>query len=616
MSELVAALDKMNNLQLGENMNIEYKWTNNSNIEELLTQFYFQLVREANESILKKKYYELLDVVFSESEYSEEYAKYIYKLIAHMRDIPNGKGEYKLSYFLVSSLYKYKNTKNGRKYSSIIKELVEFIIEKFVTMETNSMPYGSWKDIKYLLDYHLEDENKLKKKYYNPLDVVNNIDDTIVTKCIKLVCNQLDKDVISKNPSLLCKWIPREKSQKFGWITPLLAYHYNKSWIETANTSDTMANAKKKCLTHFRKLASSINKKIETTQIYQCSNNWDKINFEKKVTSVTMRKQSKAFLYTNKHVTEYNNEYYDRMRCSANYKNFINNSRNNNKNIKGKRVSIIDFVKDAYNLNMHDELYEKEILDLQWKDNATQNAELGNMIAMVDTSSSMYDNNMIPFFSAIGLGIRIAEKSSFGNRVMTFSSNPRWVNLDDMSDSFVDKVKKVSKSEWGYNTNFRKALDLILDSAIASNIEPKVMENMSLVILSDMQIDCADRENINNEDMFSLMKHKYYNAGLRSIHKTPYNLPNIVFWNLRQTNGFPNTSSTKNTVMISGNSPLLLNEFANKGISCFKDITPIIMIKDILNNKRYDILDTKVQELWNSKKNSKATQENVAVDII
>ena len=57
----MAALD---NLQLGENMNCEYKWETNNNMKELLTQFYFQLVRDANQEALKVKYYEMLDYVF------------------------------------------------------------------------------------------------------------------------------------------------------------------------------------------------------------------------------------------------------------------------------------------------------------------------------------------------------------------------------------------------------------------------------------------------------------------------------------------------------------------------------------------------------------------------
>jgi hypothetical protein len=614
MSELMAALD---NLQLGENMNCEYKWETNNNMKELLTQFYFQLVREANEDMLKIKYYEILDYIFSIIIDTDRdlYGKYIYKLIAHMRDIPNGKGEYNLSFFLISNLYKYKDTNNGKKYESVISKLVEFMIEKFVILENEKLPYGSWKDIKYLLNYHIHDNSKIKKKYYRPLEVIEFNYDTIVKQCINLVCNQLKLDIANKYPSLLCKWIPREKSKKFGWITSLLAYNYYKEWIETASSKESIGIAKKKCLTNFRQTISSINKKIETTQIYQCDNRWGKINFEKKVTSITMKKQTKAFLYTNKHTTEYNSEYYDRVKCSENYKKYITKSVNENVNIKGKRVSIIDFVRDAYNLDNN--YFEKELMNSQWRDNSSLNGELGNVIAMVDTSFSMHGNNMNPLFSAIGLGIRIAEKSKFGNRVMTFSSNPKWINLDDVKDDFVERVKRISKAEWGGSTNFRKALDLILDTAIQNNIDPKVMENMSLVILSDMQIDYVDnRENM--ETMFIMMKNKYYNAGIKTIHKAPYNLPNIVFWNLRQTNGFPNTSNRKNTVMISGNSPMLLNEFTSKGINCLKEITPIIMITDILNNKRYNILDRKFDEIWKMKKDidSKYNIEKMMVDII
>ena len=47
--------------------------------------------------------------------------------------------------------------------------------------------------------------------------------------------------------------------------------------------------------------------------------------------------------------------------------------------------------------------------------NRSQNKNLGNLIAMVDTSGSMECENGTPLHSAIGLGIRIAELSKIGN---------------------------------------------------------------------------------------------------------------------------------------------------------------------------------------------------------
>jgi hypothetical protein len=39
-----------------------------------------------------------------------------------------------------------------------------------------------------------------------------------------------------------------------------------------------------------------------------------------------------------------------------------------------------------------------------------------------------------PMNVAIALGIRIAEKSIIGKRVLTFSSKPTWINLEDEPD--------------------------------------------------------------------------------------------------------------------------------------------------------------------------------------
>ena len=59
MSALAAALDnKMISLQLGENRNPEYSWS--EDVNELIIQFNFQLTRTSNLVNLEKKYQELL----------------------------------------------------------------------------------------------------------------------------------------------------------------------------------------------------------------------------------------------------------------------------------------------------------------------------------------------------------------------------------------------------------------------------------------------------------------------------------------------------------------------------------------------------------------------------
>ena len=204
----------------------------------------------------------------------------------------------------------------------------------------------------------------------------------------------------------------------------------------------------------------------------------------------------------------------DRIVCSNNYENYIKDCKNKKVIAKGKCVSVIDFVKDAINCNIELNPLERDAINNQWNSNKTSN-KFKNMIAMIDTSASMEQENSNPLYTAIGLGIKIAEKSNIGKRVLTFSKNPEWINLDDCED-FVSMVKKVRSAPWGTNTNFRLALELILKAAYENKVNCEEMENMTLVILSDMQIDRGKLLGDNNM-MFDMMKNKYNSFGYNFI---------------------------------------------------------------------------------------------------
>ena len=270
--------------------------------------------------------------------------------------------------------------------------------------------------------------------------------------------------------------------------------------------------------------------------------------------------------------------------------------------IIAKNISIIDLVRGADIINDNNEI-ECMALNTQWNEQCKATTSLNNMIAMVDTSGSMEADNCQPLYSAIGLGLRVAEKSSFGKRVLTFSNNPEWVNLDNCK-TFVESVKKIRRAPWGMNTNFIAALDLILNTAIASEISPESLGETTLVIFSDMQIDTAinshsiynyqyspTETNSNLNTLFENIKAKYDAAGKRSIFKKAYPVPHIIFWNLRSTNGFPNLSETKNTSMLSGSSPNLLNLFIDKGPKILDELTPWKLLQECLENTRYTDFD-------------------------
>jgi hypothetical protein len=208
---------------------------------------------------------------------------------------------------------------------------------------------------------------------------------------------------------------------------------------------------------------------------------------------------------------------------------------------------------------------------------------------MVDVSGSMDGD---PLHAAIALGLRIAEKSVLGKRVMTFSAKPTWVNLEAYK-TFVEQVSLVKKAEWGMNTNLYAAFDTILDSVIQNKLKPEEVQDMVLVILSDMQIDAAD--NCDKKVLYDNIKAKYEIAGIR-VNGVPYKPPHILFWNLRNTNGFPSLANQPNASMMSGFSPALLNLFCDQGMDALQSCTPWSLLVKSLENERYKIMADKFEE--------------------
>jgi uncharacterized protein with von Willebrand factor type A (vWA) domain len=414
------------------------------------------------------------------------------------------------------------------------------------------------------------------------------MDHPLIQESIYIVNDRLRKDLHS-DLSLAAKWIPREKSS-FGWLYEALATNYFKEYMATANSQFRSEKAVLKCKTEYRKLISGLNKKLDTLQVKQCANTWSEIDF-KNVTSISLGKQKKAFLnINNKGELRYPDKD-DRVLCSENFKRHVQKAVTGEIEIKGKRVGLADFTKQARALYRFDgSQAEKDLLNSQWRDNSSQNCALSNFVPVVDLSGSMSGD---PMDVAIAMGIRIAEKSKLGKRIMTFSMNPRWINLEPYSD-FVSQVEKVEKSDVGYNTDFYKVLSLFLDTIVANKMEPDDVKDMVIVLLSDMQIDEAEQNSESNnvkkrETLYDTIKIRYVEAGLR-VHGKPYKPPHMLFWNLRNTNGFPSLSNEKNISMMSGFSPAILNLFFDKGVDALQSCTPWSILEKTLSSERYKIM--------------------------
>jgi hypothetical protein len=590
MSALVNALDNYCPQQLGEKGSTEYGWS--FSLQEKITQFSFQLtrtnedgiesLREILNNMLTTLKYQIEKGSLPEKQVAKGTLSILYRMIGQTRDIVDGKGECALTYMMI---HEWHNFFPNLAFFAL-RCLV--ILDKGTDKGTGLHPYGSWKDLKYFSKYCRSQDATLT----HPL----------ILETIRIMNTQLHCDAASSREptliSLAAKWVPREKSS-FGWLYESLATNYFSEYMKTADTYEKKTKAVLKCKMMYRKLISSLNKTLDTLQIKQCDNRWSEIDFNR-VTSVSLSKQKKAFANVDKKGKErYDLE--DRHECAEHFNDHVQKGTTGEVSIKGKRISMTDFTKQALEKMSQTEV---DLLNMQWNDSSTQTGALTNMIPMVDVSGSMEGD---PMNAAIALGIRIAEKSSLGNRIMTFSANPKWVNLEPIQDKgFVAKVRVVKGSEWGYNTNFYKALNLILDTIVENKFAPEVVEDMTLVILSDMQIDDADADENKlkyvfnkkakkedgiqkREALYETIRSKYEEAGMR-VHGKPYKTPHILFWNLRSTSGFPTLSNEKNVSMMAGFSPALLNVFCETGIASLQSCSPWIMLKASLDNKRYDCM--------------------------
>ena len=595
--------------QYGENNHIEYKTVSVENLTERILQFHFQLVRTKDEYKLRSVASDTREILgaimagihnktISEKEHSEyiNMGVIMFKLLAHTRDIVSGKGEYMLFYIMLVEWAKV----DFRFFDFVIKSLVY----DSTSSDTQAHPLGSWKDMKYFLTFMkntlVDDETIWNDK--EKMSANNTLYSHLVGTIVTLINEQLriDSATLAESGSsfsLAAKWVPREKSKKFGWMYHYLAMNYSQHQIPSDSTHPSHERAVTRAFMIYRKLMSEINRRLDTTQIKQCGHKWAEIDFNN-VTSITMNKQTKSFLNVkqNGKTPRYEaNE--DRDECSINYEQYIRDVAKGDKKIKGARVSIIDFVKSAIDVTEKAVAEDSPLvttINEQWKDNARQTGNLTKIITMCDVSGSMTEDNSNPLYSAIGLSIRVAEKSVLGPRIMTFSEVPSWIQLGtEDSDTFVKQVAKVRKAHWGMTTNFYAALDLIRKGIEDNKLPREVAEDLAIVIFSDMQLNNASSEMgsaYSRNTMLENIKLMFSKMGER-LYGEPINPPHIIFWNLRKTTGSPALSTDANVSMMSGFSPALLNVFCDKGIDGLRQYTPWLSFMETLSNSRYNAFE-------------------------
>lgn len=210
---------------------------------------------------------------------------------------------------------------------------------------------------------------------------------------------------------------------------------------------------------------------------------------------------------------------------------------------------------------------------VQW--NALPNYMGDNsVLAMVDVSGSMMDSGNPPAIDvSVSLGLYCADKlkGAFKDCFLTFSDKPELLNL---RGNIVQKIQQMERSSWGMNTNLHAAVDLVLRTGIAHNVAPADMPKMLLVI-SDMQFDqCVQYDST----AMQMIAHKYEASG--------YTMPQIVFWNVRDSNGIPARYNTHGVALVSGFSPAIMKSVLAADL---ERLTPVAVMLKAISDEHYNL---------------------------
>lgn len=348
-------------------------------------------------------------------------------------------------------------------------------------------------------------------------------------------------DALINGEQLAAKWAPREKSTKSA-----IAAELRKTLQMTPR--------------EYRKMLSSLTNVVESKM---CAKEWNVINFSH-VPSLAAARYQKAF---GRNAGEAYAKYLRELQKPE-------SERDPKVKINASAVYPYDVLKSVTKGNA-------AVADEQWKSlpNYVGDARIMPMVDVSGSMGSVYSNYggmpFQPIHIAVSLGLYLSEKntSDFKDMFLTFSGTPK---LEILKGSLTSRVKQMTTSKWGMNTNLHAAFNEILRVAKRGNVSQEDMPDVVL-ILSDMQFDHCTRYDDSAQQM---IRRKYEEAG--------YEVPKIVFWNLSSygNGNTPVRFDDRGVCHVSGFSPAIMKTVLS--VEELEDFTPYNVMIRTITQDRYD----------------------------
>lgn len=275
-----------------------------------------------------------------------------------------------------------------------------------------------------------------------------------------------------------------------------------------------------------------LHKALELPEVYMSANEWNSLPY-KRVASVAMKNYKEFFV---KHDKERFSKYLE--------------------DVKSGKAKIA-----AGALLPHEiigALNDEDggvVAELQWKrmvDDMVKKGKLSDCIAVCDVSGSMHG---IPMEVSVALGVLVSELSEepWKGKLITFSENPELQRVQ--GETLKEKTKFVRNMDWGGSTNFQGVFDRILEVAIEGKLkEERLIKRV--FVFSDMEFNQASMHPWETD--YQAIQRKFRENGYQKV-------PEIVFWNLRDSRSTPVLANQSGVALVSGFSKNLLTMFLEGG---------------------------------------------------
>ena len=357
-------------------------------------------------------------------------------------------------------------------------------------------------------------------------------------------------------------------------------------WMPSVNTSSpkSVALAKKfaRCLNlsekQYRKTLSALRTALKVVEVNASANKWTDIDYNT-VPSKANLKYKDAFL---KHDEARRRGYLDAL-----------SKPESGAKINAAAAFPCDIV-NKYKIRYGYAYSEDATLEAMWKalPDFVAGNDHGKTIVVADGSGSMETSvgggQMTALEVANSLAVYFAEKleGPFKNKYITFSEHPQFVDFSG-AKTLLEKLMIALRHNECANTNIEAVFDMILDTALRSNLSQEELP-ANILVVSDMEFDrctygneiLANRYGCWNADktaLFSRIAARYNEHG--------YKLPRLVFWNVASRTGtIPLRENENGVALVSGYSPAI----AKMVFSAKTD--PFEVLVDTLSSPRYDIV--------------------------